>query len=659
MPIGAEETVASATPLPEGVQAMALNPMVIDTNTDESELAPLSPRVEVAEKLPDKALDQPDSGVGDGGVGIDVSVEVSKEHDGGDNLPWYRRTRNLIALTLGVLAMLLVFGVIFGVVIWPEIEGPTEQEVFFSAPALVYDKDDPTELPGQYLVVFEKDATQAEVFEILDELLNSGLANRHLPTNYHMAMLGFACNLTATQVKALRLRPFIAYLEVQKVMVEEAVQNNAPWNLDQVDGNPSDGAFTYGATGQGVHVYVIDTGVNGNHDDFAGRMSSRNNNQVRRRRNNNPTWGDCDGHGTHVAGTAVGTMYGAAKGATLHAVRVLGCSGSGSTADIIRGIDWVIQNKEQPAVIVMSLGGSPSTSLDNAVSNAVNEGIFVAVAAGNEAQDACNVSPAGGPDAFTVGATTTSNAKAGFSNYGDCVDMFAPGVGIPSASHTDNSASKTFSGTSMAAPLVAGAAALFLEGNPTSTPAQVQAALVAAAKSLVTGSQTPHNRLLQTSTFTATPTPTPTPTPTLPTPTPSPTPSPLPTPTPTPVQPATRRRRSQTPTPQPEWQVTEGTLSRREYKSGEEMKLTERSYIYCKMKGPRRRTVDFDLKLMKKKVRNGKTQWRVVAVSMSWGSNERIRVRRNSGTYMCTAVSYKGSGNFKMKYLHTVNKRRL
>jgi subtilisin family serine protease len=214
---------------------------------------------------------------------------------------------------------------------------------------------------------------------------------------------------------------------------------------------------------------------------------------------------DCNGHGTHVAGTVGGTLHGVAKGVSLVAVRVLGCNGSGTNAGVIAGVDWVANNHVKPAVANMSLGGGASTTLDNAVANAISKGVTFAVAAGNGnflgiAQNACNYSPARVPSAITVGATTKTDAKASYSNYGTCVDIFAPGSSITSAWYTSTTATNTISGTSMASPHVAGVAALYLQSNPGATPAGVASALIAGAtlnKVTSPGSGSP-NRLLFT-----------------------------------------------------------------------------------------------------------------------------------------------------------------
>ncbi len=344
-----------------------------------------------------------------------------------------------------------------------------------------------------YIVVVKEGANPRSVAAVL------GISPKYV---YTTAVNGFAGTLNAGQLNAIRHNPNVEYVEADVPVQASVLQTGATWGLDRIDqaNLPLSTTFSYLNTGLGVRAYIVDTGIRLTHTDIVGRAVTGFDAVTA-----GGTANDCNGHGTHVAGTVGGTTYGVAKAVSLVAVRVLDCAGSGTTAGVIAGVDWVANNAVLPAVANLSLGGGANTTLDNAVKAAVARGVTFVVAAGNGnifgiAQNACNVSPARVPEAITVGATTNADRKASYSNFGTCLDIFAPGSAITSAWYTSDTATNSISGTSMAAPHVAGVAAQYLSLNPTASPAAVTGALTAGAtlnKVTSAGTGSP-NRLLFT-----------------------------------------------------------------------------------------------------------------------------------------------------------------
>ena len=367
-------------------------------------------------------------------------------------------------------------------------------------------------VPGQYIVVLNPPGrgVSASSYVASQSSALARQAGGQIGQEFKHVLHGFVLkNANPNRVAALANNPNIAFIEADQTVSLSATQSPATWGLDRIDQTslPLNNSYVYDTTASTVHAYVIDTGIRLSHNEFGGRAVAG----YTAINDGNGT-NDCNGHGTHVAGTVGGSTYGVAKGVKLYAVRVLNCQGSGTNSGVIAGMDWVAANHQSPAVANMSLGGGASSAVDTAVANATNAGVTMVVAAGNENTNACNGSPARAPSAITVASSTSSDARSSFSNYGSCVDIFAPGSSITSAWYNSNSATNTISGTSMAAPHVAGAAALYLASDPTATPSQVTNALVASASmNKISGVNGSPNLLLNTNFDGGTPPPPPPP----------------------------------------------------------------------------------------------------------------------------------------------------
>ncbi|CAM0802062.1 S8 family peptidase [Acinetobacter baumannii] len=338
-------------------------------------------------------------------------------------------------------------------------------------------------IKNQYIVILNKDAGPSKDFA-------QNIAKQHagkVLQSYDTVLKGFAIYLPDTAgtafIEAMKKNPQVLSVESDKIVnIDATTQSNPDWGLDRIDQKalPLNSAYSYLQTGSGTTAYIVDTGILSSHQEFSGRVLSG---YTAISDGNGTT--DCNGHGTHVAGTVGGTTYGVAKSVNLVPIRILGCDGSGASSNVIAGLDWILKNGKKPAVVNMSLGGATSSSLDSAVENLYNNGYVMVVAAGNSNTDACTSSPARVSKAITVAATDNTDTRASYSNYGSCVDIFAPGSQINSSWIGNNTATKILNGTSMATPHVVGVVAEMLQSTPTASPQTISTNLLNQASSNV------------------------------------------------------------------------------------------------------------------------------------------------------------------------------
>jgi subtilisin family serine protease len=502
-------------------------------------------------------------------------------------------------------------------------------------------------IPGAYVVVLKSPSAGVRAASTGVDAAAVGLAaararaaGSRVDRQFTGALPGYAARLDAGQLATVRRDPAVAWVEADRRVSVAATQTDPTWGLDRVDqrNRPLNGTYEYAGTGSGVTVYVVDTGVRANHAQFGGRVTAGYSAIADGRGTN-----DCNGHGTHVAGTIGAARYGVAKGVRIVPVRVLDCSGSGTTSGVIAGLDWVTANRSGPSVANLSLGGGVSDALDAAVSRAITAGVTFAVAAGNSNVNACGASPARVAAAITVGATNTDDTRASYSNWGSCVDLFAPGTGVTSTWHTSTTATSTLNGTSMATPHAAGVAALYLAANRSASPATVRNALVGGATSAVVrnaGTGSPTRLLYSRLTAGSSPSPSATATATAsPSATATRTPSPTVTATPAPTS-TTGSCAGATAT----WSGTLGGPGAGAVQpNGTYYSATAAGLHAGCLTGPA--GTDFDLYLSRW---NG-AAWEVVAASAGAGSSESVSYSGAPGAYYWLVTSYAGSGVYTLR----------
>ncbi len=522
---------------------------------------------------------------------------------------------------------------------------------------------EPEVIADRYIVVLKAPASGAGNAGLDAAVDRAQDAGAEVTRQYGAAVNGYAATMNDAELALAQRDPAVAFIEADRRISIEGTRTAQSWGQDRIDARAGlDGEISTVGDGTGVTVYVIDTGVRSTHRDFGGRVSSGYT-AISDGRGTD----DCNGHGTHVAGTIGSSTYGVAPAVAMVAVRVLGCDGSGTSSGVIAGVDWVSAQHGTAAVANLSLGGSAFTALDTAVAASIASGVTYAVAAGNDNADACGFSPGRLPQAITVAASTSTDAAASFSNHGSCVDLYAPGQQITSTVHTSDSAIATYSGTSMASPHVAGAAALVLQGNPSATPAQVAAALTAdVTTGVVRG--VPSNTIdtllhVRSAALAAPPTsPTPSASPTT-SPSPSPTTSPSTSPTTAPstspttspttspsTSPTTSPSASPTPTPSTSPAIPgcrtvriRGTLSDRSPVAADRSYTARRGTHRGCLSGPAK--ADFDLYL----VRWSGKRWVRVAGGYTLGSSESVSYTGTAGRYQWRVAHVRGAGKFALR----------